>query len=128
MKIIYVAGKFRGKNAWEVFKNVRAAEEVAFQVASLGAMPLTPHLNTANFDGTLDDKFWLDGTMELLRRCDAVMMVPGWETSTGATAERREAERLGLPIFEHRSPTSGVELRAWILAAAYREPRFDGGR
>ena len=100
MKVVYVAGKFRGKTAWDVAENVRAAERVGFAVAAAGAMPLIPHANTAHLDGTLTGQFWLDGTMELLRRCDAVMMVPGWPDSKGALAEREEANRLGLPVFD----------------------------
>ena len=114
MKVVYIAGKFRGKTAWHVARNVRAAEEVGYQVAALGAMPLIPHANTAHFDGTLTAEFWLEGTMELLRRCDAVIMVPGWLDSKGALAERAEAGRLGLPVFD-----AGMydDLRDWLLSA-----------
>ncbi len=100
MKLVYVAGKFTGANSWEVKQNVNAAEKVAFQVAELGAMPLCPHTNTANFFGTLDDAFWYAGTLELLRRCDAVILVPGWERSKGVAAELAEAQQLKLPIHE----------------------------
>ena len=100
MKIVYVAGKFRGKNAWEVHKNVQEALKVAFEVASLGAMPLTPHANTFPFDGTLDDQFWLDGTTELLRRSDALMTVSNWTKSEGTKMEIHEAvTKLGIPVF-----------------------------
>lgn len=34
-----------------------------------------------------------------MRRCDAVLMVAGWESSVGATNERDEALRLGMPVF-----------------------------
>jgi Domain of unknown function (DUF4406) len=110
VKIVYVAGCFRGVTAWDVAENVRAAERVGFEVAKLGAMPLIPHANTAHFDGTLTAEFWLEGTMALLRRgCDAVMLVNGWERSTGTKAEIKEAQRLGLPVFE------GIgDLRDWL--------------
>lgn len=100
MRVVFVAGPYRGATAWEVAENVRAAERVGFNVASCGAMPLIPHANTANFDKTFTDQFWLLGTMELLRRSDAVMLVNGWERSVGARAEVEEAKRLGLPVFE----------------------------
>lgn len=48
----------------------------------------------------LSDRFWLEGTLELLRRCDAVLLVPGWEKSSGTRAEIEEAERLGIPVAE----------------------------
>jgi len=101
MKIVYVAGKFRGETPWEVHRNVVQAEAAALDVARAGAMPLCPHKNTEHFDGMLTNEFWLAGTMELLRRCDAVYVFdPGHtETSSGTRAEVDEARRRGLPVF-----------------------------
>jgi hypothetical protein len=102
MKVVYIAGKFRGANAWEVHINCIAAELVASYVADLGAMPLCPHMNTRNMDGTISDQFWLDGTMELLRRLrrdDALITVDNWQDSEGARGEVEEAQRLGIPVF-----------------------------
>ena len=101
MKVVYIAGPFRGATPWDVEQNVRRAEALALEVARMGAMPLCPHANTRHFDGQLTAEFWLEGTLELLRRCDAVLLVPGWETSSGTKAEVAEAERLGSPVFEH---------------------------
>jgi len=118
MRVVYVAGKYRGANAWEVHRNVSAAEHWAFQVATLGAMPLCPHTNTANFDGTLTDRFWLDGTMELLRRCDAIFLTPNWLESTGARGELLEAVRMRMPSFDTLK-----DLQAWILGQPYDDNR-----
>jgi hypothetical protein len=110
MKVVYIAGKFRGADAWEVHQNVQEALIVAFEVAAIGAMPLTPHANTFCFDGTLTDQFWLEGTLELLRRSDAVMTVWNWESSSGAKAEIEEAkEKLHIPVFHQIS-----DLAAWL--------------
>lgn len=99
MRVIYVCGRLRAATGWDVSRNIRAAEEIGFEVAKLGGMPLIPHANTAVFSGTLTDEFWLEGTMELLRRCDAVITVPNWPSSAGARAEVDEAKKLGLPVF-----------------------------
>ena len=105
MKVVYIAGKYSGPNPWAVEQNIRAAEDVAARVIQLGMMPLCPHKNTAHMEGLADDEFFLAGTMELLRRCDAVLCVPNWGSSAGARAEVEEAERIGLPIFGLRVPT-----------------------
>jgi nucleoside 2-deoxyribosyltransferase len=118
VKVVYIAGKFRGKTAWHVAENVRAAEQVGFHVAAAGAMPVIPHANTAHFDGTLTAEFWLAGTMELLERCDAVIMVPGWLDSIGALAERKRADELGKPVFDAGDYQS---LRDWLAAPAIPE-------
>src|SRR5947207_11192639 len=100
MRVIYVAGKLSGPNNFEIARNVAAAEDVGLRVAQFGAMPLSPHSNTGlKFFGTITEDFWYEGTLELLRRCDAVIMVPGYESSRGARAECEEAHRLNLPVF-----------------------------
>lgn len=99
MKVVYVAGRFTAPNAWEIERNVRAAEEVGMQVAKMGAMPLIPHANTRFFHGTISPEFWYEGTLELLRRCDFVVLVKGWEDSKGVKLELEEAKRLGKPVF-----------------------------
>lgn len=115
MKVVYIAGKFRAPTHWGVVENVRRAEAVALDVWSLGAAALCPHLNTANFDGALPDEAWLSGTMALMERCDAVMLVPGWLDSEGARAERTRALALGLPVFDDLQKLA--EWLAWTAAA-----------
>ena len=66
MKVIYVAGKFRGHNAWEIEQNIRKAEEVALQIWQNGAACICPHANTRFFDGVLPDKTFLDGDLDIL--------------------------------------------------------------
>lgn len=110
MRVIYVAGRFSAPDQWQRARNVRAAEVVAFAVAQAGAMPLNPLAITHNFYGTLDEeKLWYPGTLELMRRCDAMILVPGWEGSKGVTAEVEEAKRIGLRVFERVD-----ELKAWL--------------
>lgn len=114
MKVVYCAGPFRGETAWDVECNIRKAEELGFWVANKGAMPMIPHTNTRFFDGTLTAEFWLDGTMELMRRCDAVVMTPDWQESGGATREVEEARRLGIPVFDSGNDAQLIEFVRWV--------------
>jgi hypothetical protein len=100
MRVIYIAGPFRGKTPWEVERNVRRAEEIAFWVASQGAVPQCPHTMYRFFDKTLTDEFWLAASMELARRSDACILVPGWTGSVGSKGERAYFEQVEKPIFE----------------------------
>lgn len=100
MKVVYIAGKFRGPNAWAVECNVREAEALSLKVWAAGFAALCPHTNTRHFDGTLPDHVWLEGTLEIMRRCDAVLLVSNWRDSAGARAEREEAIARGMPVFE----------------------------
>ena len=98
MIVVYIAGPFRASNAWEIEQNIRRAEEDALEVWKLGAAALCPHTNTRFFQGAAEDELWLRGDLEMLGRCDAVLMVYGWQVSTGATAEREHALKKGIPV------------------------------
>lgn len=97
--VIYVAGPYRGPDNYAIHRNICDAEKWALKLWQAGLAVICPHLNTAHFQGAAPDHIWLDGDLELMRRCDAVFMVPGWNRSTGATVEHGEAARLGMPIF-----------------------------
>ncbi len=102
--IVYVAGPYRtnsefGSTAFGREKNIAAAREIGARLARDGHLPVIPHANTAQFDGLNTDEFFLEATLELMVRCDAVFLMPNWESSAGARAEKAEAEKLGLPVF-----------------------------
>ena len=100
MKLIYIAGPYRAPTRWEEERNVRAAEALGYAVAQIGHFPVIPHANTRPyFSDAQPGAFWLAGTLELLRRCDAVLLLPGWGESEGARGEKADADRLGLPVF-----------------------------
>lgn len=111
IKIVYVGGKFTGKNSWEIHRNVFRAESLGMAVAEAGAMPLIPHKNTSNFFGTMTEEFWYRGTLALLKRCDAMILVSGWEDSKGTRAEVEWARANGMPVFERVD-----ELKAWLVS------------
>ena len=85
------------------------AMAVALEIWRMGAVALCPHANTMFFQSAADDSVWLDGDIELLNRCDAVVMTPDWERSAGARAERDHAVAEGIPVFYDLAA-----LRAWL--------------
>ena len=99
LTLVYVAGPFRGPNAWIIAQRIRQAETIALEIWKAGAVAICPHANTAHYQGALPDKVWLEGDLEIVRRCDAMMMVPGWKLSTGARSELSLARELGKPVF-----------------------------
>ena len=117
MKVVYIAGKYRGATAWEVEQNIRAAEDVAARVWAAGLVALCPHANSRHMEGVTSDENFLAGTLELMRRCDAVVLVPNWRDSEGARAEVAEADRLGLPVFgraAEQNSTWLIDLMWWL--------------
>lgn len=114
MKCGYVAGPFRGPNAWDIEENIRRAERLALEVWRLGAACICPHTNTRFFQGAADDRVWLDGDLEILARCDFIVMTPDWRRSSGATAEHDFALTRGIRVF-YDLPT----LEQWLTARTY---------
>lgn len=100
-KVIYVAGRYRGKTDYEQAENIYHAQRVALRLWELGWVVLCPHLNTANFNwySDLPDGVWINGGLELLKRCDCIIMLKGYETSKGAMAELELARQLNKGIF-----------------------------
>lgn len=97
--LLYIAGPYRASTPWLVAQNIRAAEALGLHIARYGAFPVIPHSMYAHFDKALPDRFFLDATLEIMRRCDGVVLLPTWESSTGAKAEASEAIRLGMPVW-----------------------------
>lgn len=111
MKIVYVAGPFTARNNFDLNENILRAERLGRIVAGFGAMPLIPHANTRHFVGLETPRFWYEGTLELLRRSDAIALVDGWQRSTGAVAEHDEAQERGMPIFDFSDRYAEVSMR-----------------
>lgn len=103
MNTVYIAGSFRAPNAWEIEANIRRAETIALEAWRAGFAVLCPHCNTRFFQGAAPDEVWLKGDLELLRRCDAVLTVPGWEESEGAKKEMEFARDCQMPVFHKLS-------------------------
>lgn len=121
MKLIYIAGPFRASSSYvpghqDMFKvqeNIMAAMKLGLDVARLdGAFPVIPHANTMFFTNAALDKVWLDGDLEMLRRCDAILMTSDWERSSGARAEEAFAKEHGIPVFYELAT-----LKGWLMPA-----------
>lgn len=113
MKLVYVAGPYRSETREGVAQNVAAARHVGQLCVRKGWFPVLPTINTAHFDhdfpGLADDQYWLDGTLELMRRCDAVVLVDGWQYSSGAQGEIEEARKLGLKVYANTNVMPQLE-------------------
>ena len=122
--LIYVAGKYRAATREAVAANIEAARQLGIEAARLGWYPVIPHCNTAHMELATPehaDAFWLNGTLELMRRCDALVLVPGWESSEGTLAEITEADRLRIPVYRRPDLLPGAgEFIAWLHASEAR--------
>ncbi len=111
MRVIYIVGPYRARTEDGVRRNIRNAEEVAANVWERGVACICPHLNSAFMGGIRDDndRTLLDGDLEILSRCDAVLALNGWRTSEGSRAELDRAQSCNIPILY-----SQQELTSWL--------------
>lgn len=114
MKLVYIAGPFRSRSAWEVEQNIRQAESLGYMVACMGAVPVIPHTMYRFFDGTMTDRFWLEATMELLCKCDAVVFCKRWLASQGSKSEHQKALSMGMPVFVEDSEEFQEKVESWV--------------
>jgi hypothetical protein len=88
---IYISGAISGvPNFREHFQ--RAADLLNAQ----GHQVVNPALLKLHAQATWQD--YMKRCVVLLCPCDAIHMLPGWESSRGAKEERRIAKMLGIPV------------------------------
>lgn len=109
MKLIYIAGPFSAENDIEIEANIIRAERLGEAVRQAGAFPVIPHANGRAFKHLGTYTYWIEGTLELMKRCDAVILVPGWHTSKGTHGEVAEANARFQPVFE-----TVDQLKVWL--------------
>lgn len=97
-KLIFVCGPYRADTDNERRANIEAARTVAVEVWRKGHYALCPHTNSAWMSGVCDEQQFLDGAMEMLRRCDAIVVVRGG-ASKGMQRELREAGIAKLKLY-----------------------------
>lgn len=100
-----------GNHAIECLTNISLGIQAAEAIAKEGFAPFCPMLDFAYFlvGSYLTDEQVKAISMEWLSRCDAVYLLPGWEHSKGAIAERECAVlRWKIPAF-----FTIKDLKAW---------------
>ena len=102
MKLIYVAGPYRGKPTHGQGENIWRARVAARRLWREGWAVLCPHLNTAWFDKyypEIPTSAYLEGGLEMVKVCHAIYMLRDWEISEGACAELACALENGLEVI-----------------------------
>jgi len=118
MKIIFIAGPFRGDGSKEAKeKNIEVARRFVHLFIENNVPYYSPHLNIdkeVTYLGIDKSELAWNLNGELLLRCDALAVLPGWETSNGTKTEIENATKRNIPIFYLDKREVIQEIIDWI--------------
>jgi hypothetical protein len=101
-EIVYIAGPYRARTIFGVIWNIIRAYLVAVKYWQKGHVCICPHMNSAlmnYFRGLNDDNIWLKGDLDILARCDKIVMSGDWLKSSGSRAELDYAIKYRLKVI-----------------------------
>lgn len=117
MKIVLIAGPYGDFNSAEkIQQNIDHAAKYAEALAKRRIGFVCPHLNSAHFNVRTPEvprEFWLSMYLQLVRVCDGVLAIPGWQQSAGAYAEVTAATLYRKPVFQPAHVDDMDPLVAW---------------
>lgn len=104
MKKIYIAGPYSGPDIITILENIRQGIEAGHYLISKGFAVFCPFLDYqfAFFnhpENTLTKEQYQANSMEWVKVCDAVFLLPGWEQSGGVRRELDVAVRHRIPTY-----------------------------
>ena len=106
MKRIYVAGPYSGPDVITILNNIRIGMRLSTEVFLAGHAPFTPWLDfhfqlMLRESERLSVEDYYQYSLAWLDVSDCVLLVPGWEKSSGTLKEVYRAKTiLNIPIFE----------------------------
>ena len=96
MRIIYVAGPYRG----EIKYNVLKAAAVGRLLRQCGKAVIIPHVESLFFPESLTEEEWTEHGIDLLHCVDTVVLVPEWQDSVGTRNEIDYAKEYKKSVYE----------------------------
>ena len=81
---IYISGPITGRSDEE---NEKAFNEAKLEIMKLGHVPVSPWDIGKVLPRSFTHSDYMDIDIEILRRCDAVVFIDGWEKSDGCQLE-----------------------------------------
>jgi len=111
IKRVYVAGLITPRGVWsknfaiDFLINIRKMIRVGLDVLFAGFDPFVPAFDHSFWSALQEGEFITESMIKRyskswLEVCDAMLLTPGWQKSTGTLAEIELAQELNIPIFE----------------------------
>ena len=107
MKLWYVAHPYTGN----IYSNYKTNVIRANKLLDRGFLVFAPivHSHPLNELRERPPAFWYAQDLEILAKCDGIILCPGWEKSIGCVMEKEFAEKYGLEIKYYDEIMEGIE-------------------
>ncbi len=99
MRIVYIAGKYRALDTIGVVHNIQVARHYAEKYWNMGYAVICPHANSGWMEANVPEQILMEGDLDIIKRCDIIVMIPGWEDSVGAINEHATALQYGVKVI-----------------------------
>lgn len=106
---VYIAGPMSGHDDY----NYHSFNAIAEELKESGLSVMNPAILPKGFT----ESQYMDVALAMLKTCDTIYMLPGWEDSLGATVEYHLARKLGMTLIHHVGEiTTQPETDEWVVA------------
>lgn len=122
---IYVGGPYSHPDRCGRELNAARAVRVAENVMLAGGHPVVPHVIGLALEHVSDDYgYWMAVTSDELRTCRGMIVVCGWQSSRGTTAEVEQCAHEGRPWYianmHGELPADAIEMIAYWRGSSGR--------
>lgn len=97
---IYVAGKYSADNIIDVLHNIREGTKISARLIKMGHSPFCPWLDYQfSFYEDISVEEYYEYSIDFLKVCDVILVLPDYEKSKGTLKEIGLAEDIGIPVY-----------------------------
>lgn len=110
--VAFVCAPYRSDTDYGRMCNIERARQIAVKLWTLKYAVVCPHTNTAFFSGSVGERQFLDGYVEILKRCDLLVFDDSIDATSGMVGEIEAAVANEIPAI----PLSAVRHAARFMA------------
>ena len=118
--IVYLSGPMTGRLNF----NFAQFDAWAAELRNAGAVVLNP-AETAGGATHLPREWYFRMDFAVIGNAEAVVLMPGWDNSRGATIEALYANELGVPLYQLDTSTDGIPYLTRIAKIYSFDVRYD---